>query len=861
MHTLHPLRRPIAPAGWLTALAALAVCVGLTNPHPVAAQAEPGGAQQAGAYEEGFFELYVRGLASRITVTTLVDARGSVLIPVRPIAEYVGIPMKNDGRRLALEWPPSVWSTVLDRDAHTLAVGEETDTIPPAEWVERDGEIYVSSQVLGRILASRVDVDWADLTIVLSETAEFPATRRLELEARRARERLAANRFPLEQPGLPFTPRTGAGTGTWGLTLAGSDGLYRGSFRAAVGGSLWGGAAEMGGSLGFGDHVGRSFSDGYARYSRVFPNGKLVRQLQLGSVLSDGPVARRIAGFTLTNEPYTLPRFFAEALIEPTVPAGWEYEVYQGDQLVGVSAAGQPGDLRAPLNYGNTPVRVRMIGPAGQERVEELLYVVPPTRLPEGQWRYSLGGGPCQDPSCDNYTFGQLRHGFTSWMTGGLGVDRLDPTEGSAKTRLFADLGVTPLRPLSVDMQVQPGSFFQTNASWSTLDEGVFGASYAWTRPTGDAPTLDGWFGQLNAGVPVNVLGGRTVSGRLLLRGAERTSTDSWQAELSTSLRRSYVSLDFESGLQLRRVLTAHAFTPLGSKYSRYVQDLATSVALGATSRGPELLEMGVSFRPVETGSVSLDLRVRRGSAPLLSIGFVTRRREGYFQARAAQGSGAGVFLSGDGGVAWDPEVGVVPLAFQSVGRSGVRGRVFYDRDASGTWTDGDQPAGGVTVQVLGNRVTTAPDGTYQVWEIRPYEVTRVAVDSLSIDPSWVPTPREVLLRPSPNLFNGVDLPLGRTREVTGSVELGGEHPHPLAGVAVEVHAPDGTLVASERTFSDGVFYFQRIPPGRYTITVGRASLDALGVPPGAAIEVVVPAGDDAPVELVPIRIEPGGGS
>ncbi len=136
----------------------------------------------------------------------------------------------------------------------------------------------------------------------------------------------------------------------------------------------------------------------------------------------------------------------------------------------------------------------------------------------------------------------------------------------------------------------------------------------------------------------------------------------------------------------------------------------------------------------------------------------------------------------------------------------------------------------------------------------------RVAVDSLSVDPSWVPAPREVLLRPSPNLFNEVSLPLRRTREVIGTVELGGDTPHPLAGVAVEIRDESGRLVATERTFSDGVYYFQRIPPGRYTVGVASASLEALGAPGTAPLRLEIAAGTDAPVEVPVLRVEPGGG-
>jgi hypothetical protein len=811
-------------------------------------------------FEEGFFEVYVQRVPTRITLTTLVDARGEVLIPLRPVVEHVGIPLKSEAGTLVLEWPPGAWRTVLDRAARTVTVGDETEAVPASDWVERGGELYVSSSVLARVLAARVDVDWAGLGVVISQNSEFPATRRLEREARRARERLAAERMAPTEVALPFHPRSGGVTGTWGLALSGAEDVYRGALRSGVGGSLWGGATEMGGTLVFGDHVGESFNEGYARYSRVFPNGTLLRQIQVGSVLSDGPVARRLVGVTLTNEPYTMPRYFAEALIEPTVPSGWEYEVYQGETLVGVSSGDEPATLHAPLNYGNTPVRVRMIGPAGEERVEQLLYVVPLMRIPAGEWRYGLGAGSCRDPACDAYAFGELRRGVTPWLTAGLGADRLDPVEGRVRVRPYGYLGVSPLQSLSVDVQAQPGSFLQTSADFATVDQGVYGASYAWTRPTGDAPTLDGWYGQLSASVPMNLFGGRTLSGRLLLRGTETGDADSWQANLATTIRRSYVSLDWESGLQARRVLTARAFTPIASPTATYLRDLATAVGVAATSRGPEFLELGMTFRPVPTGSLSLSLRASRGAPALLSIGFVSRRPEGYFQARAARGSSAGLFLSGDGGVTWDRNTGVVPLPFQSLGRSGIRGRVFYDVDGNGADGAGDLPASDVDVLIRGDRVTTGPNGSYRAWEIRPYDVVRVAVDSLSVDPSWVPAPREVLLRPSPNLFNEVSLPLRRTREVTGSVQLGGAAPRPLAGVAVEVRDESGRLVAAERTFSDGVYYFQRVPPGRYTIGVAPASLEALGAPATPPLALEIAAGTDAPVEVPMLRVEPGGG-
>ena len=44
--------------------------------------------------------------------------------------------------------------------------------------------------------------------------------------------------------------------------------------------------------------------------------------------------------------------------------------------------------ISAPIGYGTTNVRVRLIGPAGQERVEELVFLVPTLQVPPGEWRW-----------------------------------------------------------------------------------------------------------------------------------------------------------------------------------------------------------------------------------------------------------------------------------------------------------------------------------------------------------------------------------------------------------------------------------------------------------------------------------------
>lgn len=138
-------------------------------------------------------------------------------------------------------------------------------------------------------------------------------------------------------------------------------------------------------------------------------------------------------------------------------------------------------------------------------------------------------------------------------------------------------------------------------------------------------------------------------------------------------------------------------------------------------------------------------------------------------------------------------------------GRAGVVGRVYYDRNNNQVFDEGDEPAADVAVLVGGVRTRTDADGYYRAWNGTPYEVTTVAVDTLSgIDPSFTVVAGGTVLRPVPHLPNRVDFPLAETREVLGRVET--EAGHGLGGVEIELRHLESGRRQTVRTFSDGTF-------------------------------------------------------
>jgi len=76
------------------------------------------------------------------------------------------------------------------------------------------------------------------------------------------------------------------------------------------------------------------------------------------------------------------------------------------------------------------------------------------------------------------------------------------------------------------------------------------------------------------------------------------------------------------------------------------------------------------------------------------------------------------------------------------------------------------------------------------------------------------------------------------------------------AGVGLELRDVEGGALYTARTFSDGAFYFSRVRPGRYRLTLARTSAAALGIANPPQIDVVIDADSDTVVELPAITLQ-----
>jgi hypothetical protein len=824
-------------------------------------------------YEEGLFDLTILGVAPT-SLPVLVSPRGKFLLPVRLLLDPLGIPydVVSDSSLLRVTRPGGVGRATL-RWGETRRM--EVQGIAPVDSddVYVDGpSVFVSATRLGELIEASIDVDVGTLSISVKREGGFPSQIKLDARQRRRQEALLTAAEETSEPAgaVPFRPRTGAGVLEWAMggplrRTAAPSAL---TLRAGMG--LYGGMLQLHSLVLMGSpDKSVDLLEQEASYRRVIPGNRWLQQFSLGNVLTEGADARPIQGVTLTNAPFVRGLQFGDVAFSRPLPPGWEYEVYEGSRLVGFADDSRTGPMNIPLRYGTTPLRVRLYGPAGEVVESSVSYVIPVEQLRAGEWQYATGAGRCV-AGCSGLWYADLRHGFSRRLTvqGGADAQR---DSGAQSMRPYGAVSFLPAPGWTTSIQARRNSYVRGSVQSYTdghINGGVSaGLNYPGEGGVAVSTGTDAvWFAQTTLRIK-DVLPRLTERAVILssrLERPRRGGPSQWDLSSSVPIRVGMLDVGVQSD-----PFAIVPGTPQGPVLVRVAPTLSLGggifrrlaypvVRLEAGMQGGELVqwEGSLSVQPGR-GFVSMSVRHAPGlGGNQLTVGGSYALGLGRVLARMSNRGGAtdGGY-SASGAVAFGSVKRATPLEYGGLGLSGVEGHVFRDLDADGKQGPGDEPIAGATVRIGGLKTRTDPAGRYSVWNVLPYQAVSVQLDTLTLeDPSWVPALPTRALRPSPQQYTNIEFALVRTREVAGLLIPGDRVPTP-AGVGVELRDVASGAIHTARTFSDGAFYFSRVRPGIYRLTLTASSSAALGITSPPELEVTVKGDGSDVVDLPPITL------
>ncbi len=825
------------------------------------AQALPAG------FEQGIFELRAARIAAE-TVVGLLSPSGVVLVPIDRAIALTGMPVRRADSTIVVERSRNTGNATLDYRARRLTDGRVIVQLGAEDLVHVDGVSYLSTVRLAQLLGASVEADRGQLAVTMTRTPPFP------VEQAAARALRTGGVRDASAPGAvrattPFIPRSGGAVVDWTAATVRSARSFGGST-----GSLRSGAAIYGGDLAagvtFADDGTAGVRAGNAEWSyrRGIPGNRVVRQFQLGDVLGGGSQLRSLRGVTLTNARLASDPEFASVPVNLSLPQGWQYEVYQNGQLIGFSDAGVRAPVFVPLRYGTTPVQVRLVSPAGDETVRDFSYLIPQSQQQPGRLEYTAGAGKCTS-SCRTLAFANASYGVSPWLSVSAGAER---TTRDSVARIQPEGGVSIVTYSGWNAQFQGAHqrFRRASLLYGGAGRVVGSGSYSRTFLGADQPSVltttdKGRFlleGQLQVRTPTD----SRVSGWRLdntLEGVETGHPQRSRTSLTAELRGGSVgvSYDADKTRALREAgLTVLAVLPRGWR---------ASSALGTVlfdQRSLHAFELSSSMQTGRRGAAALTARWQRGSGVIVSAGYNGALGAMRLTSRLAASRSRPAYLAtaASGSVALDGMHRPSLFEGPGVGLGGVAGQVFYDLNADGRFGAGEQPAPDVRIIVNGAPVRSDSAGHYRAWNVVPYESSAIVVDTVAFtDFSWTLLRGRTAVRVTPGMFNRVDFPLVRTRELAGQL-VADSSIATVAGVTLLLESVSGGATQRLVTFSDGSFYLSRVMPGRYRLSVSGTSLDALGaIADPVAVPVEMDLVVDDPVLTLPAirlrrRVPPG---
>jgi hypothetical protein len=226
-------------------------------------------------------------------------------------------------------------------------------------------------------------------------------------------------------------------------------------------------------------------------------------------------------------------------------------------------------------------------------------------------------------------------------------------------------------------------------------------------------------------------------------------------------------------------------------------------------------------------------------------------------QSNSQTGTNGLMFVNGS--AVYDRDGGVLRWTDGGdLGRAGVSGVLFLDENANGTRDDGERGIAGIPVHVGGWYTETDAEGRFGAWDLFPFEVLDIAVDSLAFDdPFLVPPAPLIQVRPVPNSFVAVEIPVVVGAEVLGYVVLESQG---MGGIPVVLRELTTGVEIRTLTFSDGAFYRAGVPPGEYEVTLPEEVAEQLGVFALPLHLVVPPGSGEKRIDGVVLELERAGG-
>ena len=779
----------------------------------------------------------------------------------------------------------------LDLAGPSVELAGRGQAVDPRALERHPDDIYVSLAELERWFPVLLELRFSDLAIAVTALEPLPLQERIAREERRGRLRRVGDEehgqlvgpderwidWPFVDTSIDLSARRQA------------EGLRgRGSFTSTVAGVV----GTLDGEATMVADSDQDVPNVRLRLGRRSLEGGLLgpldaREYALGDVSTpDLPlVAENTVGRGIEISSFDLDRLEQtnRVTLRGELPLGWEVELYRNGELIDFQTDSDVGNGRYEFAdvdtvAGLNEFRLVFFGPQGQKRELVESYFVTPEFAEPGRTDFRFAANQrnrdlidFDDSTSQQSDDGegrfvlQAEHGVSETLSVGAGIaslsvdgDRRHYGSVNVQGSVFGALGQLDLA-LDDGGGLALGGRLQTRLDgWSLFGEQTFYEDFHSERT--DNSSLPGHLRsrstlRLNGHLPDFGLGHQPMSASIT---HDRSEDGDWQTDfltrVSAVLRPFNLALSSNTRLRRERPSDSDARLLVGTLMGdfRLRGEVGVNVA---PERSLDQVVLSADWRIDDDFGARFGLRHFGGDQQVSSatVGLnyqfehvavgvnLEADSEGEYNARLGLSFSLGR----------DPRDGRIVVRPRPFARRGaVSAQVFLDRDNDGVF-DADEPAignAGFSGRRLPREVRTDEEGNAFIVGLEPYREIEIGLNEGTLeDPFWVSANRPVRAVTRPGSATTLLFPVIETGEVDGTVMVGGAGTaalRPGASLRVVLSDLSGRVVAETTTAYDGYFFLERIPYGRYRLSLDAGQLEALGYLAQPPREILVDAAE-----------------
>ncbi|MFS4457718.1 hypothetical protein [Bdellovibrio sp. HCB2-146] len=787
------------------------------------------------SFEDGMLavdgmDVYRAGTAWYVPLASFVEAMGLAITVSPALGQAEGFIIEEAN------------TFKMDKATCTAALNKVSTSFDCGQVVTYDDEIYVNSRLIEQWFGVRLRFDEFAAEVIVVTERKFP--KQLRRERDRNAESLSSRDNP--RPEYPEQPiedkKLGEGSFDQQLTLGqqkmGDDqeSYFRHDTIAAI--EVLG--FETRGFLGGeNDHI----TESALSISKKDPYANLLGPMRARSMefvdltLPSLPLitsSSRAKGFLVSSFPLNQPTSFSTKDFRGPLPSNWEVELYQNDILIGRRSASTATEYEfkeVTLYYGVNRFRLRFYGPQGQRKEEvQVINVGEQTAKPAESY-YRFGSGTRVDKNDVLNTVLQFRHGLSSQLNAGLSYYQ----ENNRDTLLISNYGL-------LEIGGSFSSFFGTLNFATSDDSGsatevtlqapferfIFGVSHSSlsnfrsrlfnATETRLVEQLNKVNGNLNVYPFLPLRLDAEVSQFTYANGSESTEVKqrtSWQIAgsywFNTFMSDSDSNVDYNGQLIMLIPVDRYEFRTT-AEYTESVDLLSSSLDFRLSDKYSYGLEVA---QDIPKDITSFRASLNRLFRYITLSAEVTSDTQSNYRAIGLI-SYSGTYNPRRENFEWSPR--------SQTSYGAVSARVFLDQNYDGIFNEGDLPLKDIAFRVNQNDVDTETDdrGEAVLLALPVHQETDISLSLRSLpDPYYRPVKTGVRLIPRPGQVCQLEFPIIIQSEISGLVQLQREKGlRGLRNVTVQLKTPDGKVIASTKTESDGFYLIEGIFPGDYLLTV-----------------------------------------